>query len=80
MLMLVVNNFAQQKKDSIQLVKSTTITSLPLKLYIIHPDHYSKQLGFFCKNEWAMERKTTLPLRLRLGSIDYVNKMEGKKN
>jgi len=44
-------------------------------------DYYLKMLGIVCKAEYAVEKKLNLPLalRIRAGSLDYVNKMEGKR-
>lgn len=45
---------------------------------LISPDYITRQWGIFCEGEWQLEKKTGIPLRFRLGSLEYVNHLEGK--
>lgn len=45
-----------------------------------HSRMYVDQLPFFCKMEHKMSINARIPVRIRLGSLDYVNKLEGKGN
>jgi hypothetical protein len=43
------------------------------------PDKQVRNVGFFCRQEWNWEKKTGIPVRLRLGSLEYVDRLEGKR-
>jgi hypothetical protein len=41
-------------------------------------DRYTRQSGWVCRQEWKLEKFTGVPLRIRLGSKEQVDWLEGK--
>jgi hypothetical protein len=35
--------------------------------------------GYFCRFEWKLEKYTNIPFRFRLGSVDKIERLEGKR-
>lgn len=72
--------------SSIHLANKYTANTFYLKTPTAQPDaittvpgsFYADNLGFFCAGERQLEKATRLPLRLRLGSVQYTDQMEGK--
>lgn len=46
----------------------------------ITKDFYCNNLSFFCRKEWQIEKATSIPLRFRLGSLEYTDYLEKKPN
>jgi len=61
--------------SSFQLTQSAQVpaTKTPLK----PEEYYQQQFGFFCKKEWKLEKQTQIPLKLRLGSYQETERIEG---
>jgi len=57
---------------------ASTFSSKPL-LKSIPANHYLQNIGIICKEEWKFEKATKIPLRIRVGSLQQCNWLEGKK-
>ncbi len=65
------------KKDTFNLLLLPSIMLQP-KQFWSYQKHYHDDLGFFCKIELQLEQKAKLPIKFRLGEVQYVERMEGK--
>lgn len=64
----------EEYKKNIVFIWSPITTNLPL----IPEDYYASSLGFFCKKELQLEKKTSIPFKFRLGSVQQCDRLEGK--
>lgn len=70
---------AQKQTDSSKAI----LKQLPdsLKYFSIHTlpaNYYAANLGFFCKKELQIQKAIKLPVKFRLGTVEYTDKLEGK--
>jgi len=56
------------------------IPAIPSGFSLINQPFTPQKLPLFCRWEYQIEKSTTLPLRFRLGSIDYTDYLEQKPN
>lgn len=67
--------FGQQR---LQLANDSAMPHFSLR--VLPQNFYTQQLSFFCKKEVQLQKLTSLPLFIRLGSKDYVDYLEKKPN
>lgn len=46
--------------------------------FVIATNYASEHFGFICKKELSLEKRIKVPIRLRMGSLDNCNWLEGK--
>ena len=70
------NAFAA-KNTLLFLTPNNPLINIPVKT--IPASYYTSTLGFFCQKELQLEKAIKFPVKFRLGSVAYTDKMEGKK-
>jgi len=65
--------FENRLKPGLALVQA------PFTRSYLRPDFYTAHLAFFCRSEWQLEKSFNIPLRFRLGSLQYTDALEGKR-
>ena len=69
------------KNGNIVFLKHTSTYNhqmLTIASFSVTPDYYTKNFGFFCKQELKLEKCVRTPVHIRLGDVKYVNWLEQK--
>jgi len=79
-LMIIISGKCQNIRDTSSAAKFYFNTSPAFPLVKIAGNFYTENMGFFCKKELALQKFTSIPIKFRLGSVQYCDAMEGKNN
>lgn len=79
----VSHAYAQETSNKTSLPNYNSIAYLPNGKgqtinFVIATNYASEHFGFICKKELSLEKRTKVPIRLRMGSLDNCNWLEGK--
>ena len=53
-------------------------TSILYSVKTIPASHYVNSLPFFCRKELQLEKALRFPVKVRMGSVEYTDRLEGK--
>ena len=77
---VVFNNNSFSYNLSIRPRSSTANSINNYKNFEIRGVNYQDRLTFFCRQEYKFEKSTKIPLRFRVGSLNYTNYLEQNPN
>jgi hypothetical protein len=83
LILFAAESIGQSKADSVVVkplvfLKADTLSQSLKTAALLPANFYASNLGFVCRQEILFERKTKIPLRLRIGTLEYCNYLEGK--
>ena len=88
MIIVAKNTNAQQNSlkyspskafKNIKLSPNSGTASPYFNISAIPANFYAKNLSFFCRQEWKLEKATKIAFKFRLGSVEQCDWLEGKK-
>lgn len=77
-LLLPFSILNAQKPFPITKNQSTIDSLKKIPLRVLAADYYSNNLPFFCRKELQIQRVIKVPFKFRIGSVEEVDKLEGK--
>lgn len=81
-IVLLIAGVLNSSKAASQLDLQRTIDTVAKKILFkpLPQNFYNQNPGYFCKKETQLQKFTSLPVFIRLGSKEYVDYLERKPN